>query len=68
MQNDLQLIADATATARNAIATIGTIKDVGCITAALVVLGGAIASHNPLAITGAARDLFKVSQDVIDKR
>lgn len=67
MQADLKAIADATAKAKKVIATIGTVKDILKVTAALIVLGGAIASQNPSAIASAAGDLFNTAKGVIDK-
>jgi len=37
------------------------------VTAALIVLGGAIASQNPSAIASAAGDLFNTAKGVIDQ-
>lgn len=67
MQADLKAISDATAKAKKVIATIGTVRDILKVTAALIVLGGAIASQNPSAIASAAGDLFNTAKGVIDK-
>lgn len=67
MQADLKAISDATAKAKKVIATIDTVKDILKVTAALIVLGGAVASQNPSSIASAAGDLFDTAKDVIDK-
>lgn len=67
MQDDLKAIADGTARARKAIETIQTVKDVMEVTAAAVVLGGAIVAQNPGAIASAAADLFSISKKAIEK-
>lgn len=67
MHKDLKAITDATAKAKKAVVTIQAVKDVLSVATALVVLGGAITSHNPLAIAGAAVDLLKVAEDTIGK-
>ena len=67
MQADLKAISDATAKAKKVIATIGTVRDILKVTAALIVLGGAIASQNPSAIASAAGDLFNTAKGVIDQ-
>jgi len=67
MQADLKAISDATTKARRVIATIDTIKDVLKVTAALIVLGGAIASQNPSAIASAAGDLLSTAKGVLEK-
>jgi len=67
MQADLKAISDATSKAKKAIAIIETVKDILKVTAALIVLGGAIASQNPSAIASAAGDLFNTAKGVVDK-
>lgn len=68
MQSDLKAIADATARAKKVLANINAVKDIIKVAAALVVLGGAIASQSPTAIASAAEDLFDTSKDIIDKQ
>jgi len=65
MKDDLQKINNATEEATKAIATIGTVKDILKVTAALVILGGAIASQNPTAIASAATDGLQVVKSVL---
>jgi hypothetical protein len=59
MQRDLKTIADATKKAKKVVARIADVRDILKMAAALVVLGGAIASRNPLAIVAAADDALK---------
>ncbi len=68
MKADLKAISDATAKAKKVIATINTIKDVLKVTSAAIVLGGAIASKNPLAIVSAADDLLQTAGGVLEKQ
>jgi hypothetical protein len=68
MQGDLKAIADATAKAKKVVATIDAVRDVLKVAAALVVLGGAVASQSPTAIASAAGDLFNTSKTIIDKQ
>ena len=65
IQADLKAISDATAKAKKVIATINTVKDVLKVTAALIALGGAIASQNPSAIASAAGDLFNTAKGLL---
>jgi len=65
MQEDLNAISEATTKAKRVIATIDTVKDVLNVTAAVIVLGGAIASQNPAAIASAAGDLFNTAKGVL---
>jgi len=64
LEGDLEAIRKATAKAKKIVATVQIVKDVLEIAAAVVVLGGAIASQNPGAIAKAAADLFKTGQDI----
>lgn len=65
MEGDLKAISDATAEAKKAVTTIDHVKDVIEVTAALVQLGGAIASKNPAAIAGAAANAFKTAKKLL---
>jgi len=67
MEGDLRAIASATAEAKSAVATIGEAKDIIKVAAALVQLGGALASRQPAAITRAAVDAFKVAKTALKK-
>lgn len=67
MQADLKAIGDATSRAQKAVSRIQTVKGVLKVAAALVVLGGAIASQNPSTITGAAADALQAVEDVAKK-
>jgi len=63
MDNDLKTIAQATSRAKMAVATVKTVKGVINVAAALVVLGGAIASQNPATILSAAGDVLEAVQE-----
>jgi hypothetical protein len=63
MDNDLKTIAQATSRAKKAVATVKTVKGVINVAAALVVLGGAIASQNPATILSAAGDVLEAVQE-----
>jgi hypothetical protein len=58
LEADLKTVADATAAAADAIAKLGELRKVLKLAAGAVVLGGAIASQNPGAILGAAKELY----------
>jgi hypothetical protein len=63
--DSLQQISKATGKAKKVISKITTIKSILKVAAALVVLGGAIASKNPETIISAAADLFETSQTIL---
>jgi len=63
MDNDLKTIAQATSRAKKAVAAVKTVKGVINVAAALVVLGGAIASQNPATILSAAGDVLEAVQE-----
>lgn len=67
MDNDLRTITQATSRAKKAVATTETVKGVINVAAALVVLGGAIASQNPSTILSAAGDVVKTVQKATEK-
>jgi ribosomal protein L29 len=62
MDKDLKTITEAISRAKKAIATVETVKGVISIAAALVALGGAIASQNSSAILSAAGDVANAVQ------
>jgi len=68
MKRDLKAIEDGTARAQKVINTIGTVRDVLTVAAAVIVLGGAIASQSPSNIASAAGALYNTSKDIIDKQ
>ena len=68
MQKDLKRITDATAKAKKVVRKIQKVKNVIKVAAAVIVLGGAIASKNPKGIVEASGDLIKVVQDVSKKK
>jgi hypothetical protein len=68
IQNDLQAIKQATAKALKVVKTVNTVKSVLAVAAAVVSLGGAIASKNPAAIASSAADLFTQANKLLPKK
>lgn len=68
MKKDLKRITDATAKAKKVVQKIQKVKNVINVAAAVIILGGAIASKNPKAIVEASGDLIKVVQDTSKKK
>ena len=67
LQADLQTIADAIAAAKQVIKTIDALRDVIDVVAALIQLGGAIATGEPDVIVKKAKDLLGVAQAILKK-
>ncbi len=68
IERDLSEIATTTAEAKKAVATIKEVKNVMKVAAALIQLGGAIASRNPAAISRAAANAAKTAKKATDRR
>jgi len=68
MERDLNEIATATAEAKKAVATIKEVKDVMKVAAALIQLGGAIASRDPAAVYRAAANAAKTAKKAFGRR
>jgi predicted tellurium resistance membrane protein TerC len=68
MAHTLDEIAAATAEAKKAVAAITEVKDVLKVAAALIQLGGAIASRNPAAIYRAAANAAKTAKIAFGRR
>lgn len=62
---DLQEIERATRKALDVVKKVAAVKSVLQVAAAVVVLGGAIASKNPAAIGKAAADLYKTGKSLV---
>lgn len=66
MAADAKAIKDATAKAKEVIQTVQNVKNIIKVAAALVALGGAIASENAGAIATAALDLYQTAKGALD--
>jgi len=65
VKKDLDAITRATTKAQKVLTRITRTKDILKVAAALVVLGGAIASNNPGTILAAAGDLYTTSEEAL---
>jgi len=65
IDEDLEAIRQGTAKALKVVQTVKTVKGVLSVAAAVVVLGGALASKNPSAIAKAAADLYATGRGLL---